>query len=1016
MVRGKGILDKDGECEIRFDAGESPEEPGLECEFLVSATVRDASRFEATGQGRLPVPPASLRVDVRAARMFARLGQRLRARARVTDTGGKPVQDRPVELTAFLAPRGPDSEGVLEFEPLFQGTSRSDEDGRVSFDVHPDQPGKLRLRARVRDDQGRIAVDRADLWIEGESAFDAEIVDLEVIPDRPIYEAGETAQILVRSPAKRMTALLTVEGDLFHEARPVFLEKSGTVLEIPIREEHAPNVFIKLCAWKDGNAYGGGMEIGVFPRRAMIDVEVRTDKGEYRPGEKARVAVVTRVEGRPVAAEVELGVVDEPIFAIEPEKADDIRRFFYRPREVWTTVDGTIPVADEFESLFQSASAGAPLVGATFALEEGGGERAVAVRRFFPDTLLWRAHLKTGPDGRAELDMEMPDSLTTWRLTARAVSGDDRFGEARSDAISRKDVILRLSAPRFYTERDEGTVSTIVHSDLPGRREFKVRLEAEGLETAGGERTVEAAPGVPARLDWKVRAARPGTAKIRAWATSPAGSDAMEITLPVNPHGFDQHAARARAVRGKWETVLDLPPEATPGTARLEMTVSTPGLAAVLEALPSLAGYPYGCVEQTMSRFLPSVVAARALKRLGIDNPGLEKELPMMVEKGLRRLYDFQHEDGGWGWWKHDSTHPFMTAYVVYGLATARAAGFRVNDAVIQAGAERLQEMEPTPFGAYALALAGTPIDLNGIQAETAEDLAYLVLAGRKDLSARLPGAPPEETSSESIRSTAAVVRALLRTDRDDPRAGPLVEWLMLRRRGAQWLSTLDTACVVYALTELAALEKPASFIVRLNGKEVRAGGGALRAGADALRAGANRIEVTSEGPQTLFASAVLTYRTQEEQIRPAPGDLLVTRRFERSVEKDGERRWEALEPGSEVVAGEELRVVVTVRARDEAEYVMLECPIPAGTEAREDEPSAWDFWNSWYARRELRDDRVCLAAHSVGDSWSEFAFRLRPTLPGEYHVMPASAFAMYDPDRRGSSGEFLLRVADRER
>ena len=61
---------------------------------------------------------------------------------------------------------------------------------------------------------------------------------------------------------------------------------------------------------------------------------------------------------------------------------------------------------------------------------------------------------------------------------------------------------------------------------------------------------------------------------------------------------------------------------------------------------------------------------------MSLDTAALQQK----IRAGLDRLYNFQHEDGGWGWWETDESHPFMTAYVVAGLAQAKAAGVQVDD------------------------------------------------------------------------------------------------------------------------------------------------------------------------------------------------------------------------------------------------------------------------------------------------------------------------------------------------
>src|SRR6185369_4394920 len=96
-------------------------------------------------------------------------------------------------------------------------------------------------------------------------------------------------------------------------------------------------------------------------------------------------------------------------------------------------------------------------------------------------------------------------------------------------------------------------------------------------------------------------------------------------------------------------------------------------------------------------------------------------DLKKKVERGRNRLYAFQHEDGGWGWWTNDASDPFMTAYVIDGLTIAKHAGYEVDDDRIVRGREKLAAMleagkndkgddidiETRAFMIYALAETG---------------------------------------------------------------------------------------------------------------------------------------------------------------------------------------------------------------------------------------------------------------------------------------------------------------------
>src|SRR5208282_3943127 len=159
-------------------------------------------------------------------------------------------------------------------------------------------------------------------------------------------------------------------------------------------------------------------------------------------------------------------------------------------------------------------------------------------------------------------------------------------------------------------------------------------------------------------------------------------SDAMEITLPVIPLGVRQSDAQSGSVAGadqEEKTIVTLPGNPDQSSPTLDITISPSLAGSIFSALDYLTSYPYGCTEQTMSSFLPDIVVAQAMKDLQlqttVDTPDLEQK----IQAGMARLKDFQHSDGGWGWWKDDDSLVFMTAYVVSGFGQAHAAGYDVD-------------------------------------------------------------------------------------------------------------------------------------------------------------------------------------------------------------------------------------------------------------------------------------------------------------------------------------------------
>ena len=162
----------------------------------------------------------------------------------------------------------------------------------------------------------------------------------------------------------------------------------------------------------------------------------------------------------------------------------------------------------------------------------GGEEPAVQVRSDFRSTVFWKPDLVTGDDGRATVKFTYPDSLTSWRATARAATAASQFGIAKETTRTKKPLIVRLQAPRFFVVGDQTVVSAVVNNNTDHKLTVTPSLEAAGVAVTGlyvdGKMTKgEAAPIVvepdnEGRIDWVVSVKEPGTARLRVTAKAEA--------------------------------------------------------------------------------------------------------------------------------------------------------------------------------------------------------------------------------------------------------------------------------------------------------------------------------------------------------------------------------------------------------------------------------------------------------------------------------------------------------------
>src|SRR6185295_1599621 len=332
--------------------------------------------------------------------------------------------------------------------------------------------------------------------------------------------------------------LFTVEGKELHQHQVVALKGHTKMIDFKIDQSYfAPNVYISVTAIKENAFMQKQKMIVVNPSEKFVKVEIKPDKTQYRPRNKARYEIVTTgADGKPVAAEVAFGVVDDSIYALQDEYAPDIRKHFIHRRGIEVATSNSLQYYDYGRADEKSRELGGANATGAFAMDaakpaaapmaervkkaeakDGGGGAAYAateIRSNFADTMVWRT-VTTGADGRTIVEVDVPDNLTTWKATARAITADSRFGQEVGSVVCRKEMIVRLETPRFFTQNDQTVISAIVHNYLEGEKKVKIEFAAEGIEVAGEkEMFVTVASEGQKRIDWKATIKHAGRAKI----------------------------------------------------------------------------------------------------------------------------------------------------------------------------------------------------------------------------------------------------------------------------------------------------------------------------------------------------------------------------------------------------------------------------------------------------------------------------------------------------------------------
>lgn len=1101
MVKeGEGRLDANGRIEIPYDVPQPEAKEPFDFQYRIEAQVSDSSRREMTGGASFIGTRGTLVAVANAENYVVYQGDEARIKVRTGDYEGRPqstkVTLRFVERKWDRIDKGGEDkwdryEYKLRERDLGSGEVTTNAQGEATYNWKVPVTGSIEIKAVLNENGKEIvstggflyAADRNNRWSDFAATDSASI---KLVPDKKSYRPGETAHVLAMLPNDDTHLLATTEMSTVMKEWRIDAPGRAVMIDVPIEGRYTPNVYLSVCYVKDGEMFTSDKSLSVPAKDKFLKLEVIPDKAQYKPRDPASYTVIAKnADGAPAAGvEVSLGLVDEAIYSVRPDTTGDIRRAFYGRR--YKNVDTNFSSTFSFTGYSGTKQFELAKTKRSYQLADFKNETQLVepkIRKEFKDTAFWQSDLVTGPDGKATVKLTLPDNLTTWRATARAVTADLKVGSNVGRVLSRKDLILRLETPRFMTEGDVVTVSGIVHNYLDADKAAQVELQVTGAKLLDAPvQTVNIAKNGEQRIDWRISAAQVGNISLLATAKTNTESDGIELPMPILPLGLKQTKGAAAAIADETAEKsfsLESSASAAPETQTLRIEASPSIAGAMFGALDYLTSYPYGCTEQTMSSFLPNVIVAQALKEVNTTSIRASNDLGRKVQKGLDRLYSLQHDDGGWGWWKDDKTDPFMTAYVVDGLAMARRAGYGIQSYSLDQGRAKVKQIldtgkienkpidpESRAFLVYAYSVSGSPEaryvnDLFAKQGElqpygkallslslslindqkrartVADDLERLARANEFDAHWESQRRPMLDfTESNDLEATAFAIKALAKSNPQSPLLPKSARWLTAtRRNGYYWDTTKHTAFAIFALTDYLKVSKELSpdysLEIYLNGEQVAtkrmtsadvSTGQTITIERKGMAVGgANQVRVVKRGAGMLYASATLDYFTKEENTTAQSSpNLKITREYLRLevTESNGKPRWAVKPLTGEIRSGDLIVSQLRVQgARNQ--YLMIEDPIPAGCEQLE-RVSGIDLnysTRNWSDWYSAREfrDNRTVIFQNTFDGDATFQYAMRVQVPGEFKAAPARAELMYQPTIQANTENRKMSILDKK-
>ncbi|TMA17873.1 MAG: alpha-2-macroglobulin, partial [Deltaproteobacteria bacterium] len=673
FASGQGAIGRDGTLAVKAGKLEAPGDRAAR--YTLEAEVADVSRQRVAGRASLLVHPAAFYVGLGATSLFVKAGDTLAIPVIAAAPNGDRVDAR-VHVTAFL--RSWHSVRKRGVSGIFETLSEPVEEKAAECEVQSDQdcklplakPGFYNLRAEGRDSAGRLALTTASLYAIG-GGFAAwqqnDSNKVEIVADKTSYEVGETAHLLIKSPYPSCRGLISVEREGIADARVVELSGTASTIDVPIREEHVPNVFVGAILVrervKDGGAEAGddpgrpsmrfgyvGLKVGTGSKR--LKVSVATPKAEYRPREKVPVDIAV---SQP--AEVQLDAVDDAVLRLTGYQLPDPVSAFFPDHALAVTIGEPLPRLVRRQKFGEKGE-----------VQPGGGGGmgpSGDIRSNFVTTVLWKT-LETDASGKAHAEIELPDNLTTFRILAVATTGGEKAGAAQTEVRVSLPLLVRPALPRFARVGDEFEAGVAVHSVKTF--DVKVSVDVDGLQLTGDkQRTGHVEAGVAKEVRFKFKAATAGKATVRFRATAGDLTDAVQETIPIQlPVEMEAVAVAGDTTATKTEGLV--PPQGVRKDAGgLELSLASTALGGLREAMDQLVEYPYGCVEQLSSRLVP-FVATREVERVFGQPPHPDQ----VVTDTVAKIEALQAPSGGFLYWP-SATCPYAWPSIYATLALARA-------------------------------------------------------------------------------------------------------------------------------------------------------------------------------------------------------------------------------------------------------------------------------------------------------------------------------------------------------
>lgn len=600
--------------------------------------------------------------------------------------------------------------------------------------LNPKVSGWYTLTITGKDSRGCKVLCKSEFYVtgSGSSWFDQwNSYSLKLTPDKSQYNPGETAHILLESPLPSGDYLITVEREGIFTEEVRHFDNGAEVIDVPVAGNYVPVVYVSVSSYSERHGepthnygepdldkpkgYYGVTPLLVNPYVRSFTVKVECDKPSYRPGDTATIKFTATKGGQPYAgAELTAMAVDRGVLDLINYHVPNPIDFFYNKENFPLRVYGGDSRAYLMDPVTYSVK---NLTGGDALSEEEKEEE----RKDFRPTAFFEPVLITDKNGEATVTFKLPDSLTTYRITAFGVK-DDLFALQEEEVKVQNPINIQQVQPRRLRERDTAECGVLISNLGKDGQKVTVSLEVlsptkdteqdklEGRKTIPGKgfvdgessHTVYVASGQSSVVYFDVAAQSEGTVNLVYTIKSDVLNEKLISPIRIEKTFVYETVTMTGTISGDKNASekegLIIPGFAKEGRGDLTFTLDATRLGVLGSSVNYLFDYPYGCLEQQSSRILPLVSFGDYIDVFGMDSK--VTDIKTCVTSWTKKWKDYQHADGGFGYWpdsKYSSDFVSMRILYIYALAMQR--GYSPED--IPVDVKRLSSYVANQVNAY---------------------------------------------------------------------------------------------------------------------------------------------------------------------------------------------------------------------------------------------------------------------------------------------------------------------------